>query len=129
MRSIVARTASAKRRTGGTGLTVEPAVRASGSAERSQIETVFGQTRKTRAARSRLADECACARRLFAHLSYFSARSALKAVVVRSLIPYHPDVSEAILGDRVADRNGADPAGAPRRVRRVVPPVVGAEVK
>jgi hypothetical protein len=35
------------------GFTLEPLVRASGSAERSQFETVFGQTRKTRAARSR----------------------------------------------------------------------------
>jgi hypothetical protein len=44
MRSIVGRTASAKRRTGGVGFTVEPTARAWGSAERSQFEMVFGQT-------------------------------------------------------------------------------------
>ena len=53
MRSIVARTASAKRRTGGTGFTVQPTVLARGSAQRSQFEMVFEQTRKTWAARSR----------------------------------------------------------------------------
>ncbi len=35
------------------GFTVEPAVLAIGSAERSQFEMGFGQTRKTRVARSR----------------------------------------------------------------------------
>jgi hypothetical protein len=53
MRSIVARTVSANRRMGGAGFTVEPTVLAWGSAERSQFEMVFGQTRKTRAASSR----------------------------------------------------------------------------
>src|SRR5687768_6387280 len=46
----VARTTSAARRIGGVGFTLEPAVLACGSAERSQLSIVLGHTRKALAA-------------------------------------------------------------------------------
>jgi hypothetical protein len=48
------RTASEKRMTGGTGLTVDPTVPVSGATAASQLEMVFWQTRKVAAVSSRV---------------------------------------------------------------------------
>jgi len=55
---MVARTTSAARRTGGVGFTVEPAVLACGSAERSQLTTDWRLTPRREAASRRGSQPC-----------------------------------------------------------------------